>query len=327
MARSIIRRTHKPTKTGFKIEKSYCRTCMSEKPMEKFYETTNSLIDTNGLMSVCSDCIDSLFGKILSTTGSVELTVLRLCKMLNVAYVPSAIESTKQEMEKRLAGGMKLKENAFFGRYKSNAKLVLRSGTTDTTTNMEYQDVQVGSIEFQKIPEKTLDPNAFEGADDLVQFWGTDDLGDIEFLEREFANFKKTHKADTYAEIILMKEVCYKILEMDKARKEGRSVDNMLKALQEVMKNLAISPNIANAASGNAVDSFGAWIKEIEMTRPAEWVENKSIFKDVDNLEAYSEKYITSPLRTFVTGNKEFDLEDGTFDQEGFDDKGDEGGV
>jgi hypothetical protein len=316
MAKSIVPKKPRITSTGLTVETSHCRRCRQAKSREKFIDATNTLLDTNGLLSVCNDCIEELFSNIYGYSGSIEATILKLCRMLDVAYVPAAIESAKKSMESKSNSGRVVNPSTLFGVYKHLAKVMSRTGLKDTMVDMSYREVS-GGQETPKDPDKILDPNAFEGADDLLQFWGTDDINEISFLEREFANFKRTHKADTYAEIILMKEVCHKISEMDKARREGRSVDSMLKALQEVMKNLAISPNITNAASGNAVDSFGSWIKEIESTRPAEWVEDKSVFRDVDKLEEYSEKYITSPLRTFVTGNKEFDLDDGSFG-EGF---------
>jgi len=322
MAKSIVPKKPRVTSTGFTVETSHCRRCRQEKPRGNFIDATNTLLDTNGLMSVCNDCIEELFSNIYGYSGSIEATIHKLCRMLDVAYVPAAIESAKKSMESKITNGRNPSPTSLFGVYKHLAKVMSRTGLKDTMVDMMYREVPGNDI--PKDPEKVLDPDAFEGASDLLQFWGTDDIEEIVFLEREFANFKKTHKADTYAEIILMKEVCHKILEMDIARREGRSVDSMLKALQEVMKNLAISPNITNAASGNAVDSFGSWIKEIESTRPAEWVEDKSIFKDVDNLEAYSEKYITSPLRTFVTGNKEFDLDDGSFGEGFSEDDGEE---
>ena len=76
------------------------------------------------------------------------------------------------------------------------------------------------------------------------------------------------------------------------------------------MKNLAISPNMANAVSeGKSMDAFGVWVKDIENLSPAEWYKDKQLFKDVDNLQEYGEIFITRPLRNFITGSRDFTLE------------------
>ena len=89
------------------------------------------------------------------------------------------------------------------------------------------------------------------------------------------------------------------------------------------MKTAAIDPNKANASGqGKGKESFSAFIKMIEETEPADFYKDKGLFKDFDNVEFYFEKYVTRPLKNFIMGSrdfnveaeKEFDDEDDTFD-------------
>lgn len=298
-------RSKQLTKTGVEVNVNHCRKCQRDRSPLKFYDATDIYLDTNGLFSVCIDCINEIFDTIYANEKSIEVTILKMCRMFNLAYVPEAIETTKHQLETRKE--TRNKEDSFFGTYKAKVKVTLRAGVHDNDVDMTYKEVT--SIIAKK--DNIITDDDVDNSQELVAFWGTDDKDDIAFLENQFSNFKQTHKADTYAEVILLKEVCYKILEIDKSRKQNKSIDSSLKSLQEVMKSLAISPNISNASSGKSIDSFGVWIKEIESLTPAEWIEDKSIFRDVDNIEEYTEKFITSPLRSFVTGNKEFDFDEG----------------
>lgn len=293
------------TKTGIEVDDIYCRKCMRVRPASKFYDATDTILDSNGKFSVCIDCVSLIYTGFLGTS-TIEQAIYKTCKILNVVYAPDAIESAFAQIETAKSNGKVINPNEFFGVYKSKIKNVLRYGVKDSTVELTFSEPVSSDV---RIVQKEHEVSA-EDMEYLFDFWGTRSIDDVQFLEREFAKFKTTHKADTYAEIVLLKEVCYILLKIRQARTENRPTDTHLKALQEVMKNLAISPNLANAASaGKQADSFGAWIKEIENTSPAEWIKDKSIFKDLDNIEEYAEKFITAPIRAFISGNKDFDLD------------------
>ena len=148
--------------------------------------------------------------------------------------------------------------------------------------------------------------------DDLKDFWGDNFTPqELEKLERKFSDWSKSHSIDTNGEKVLLRLICIKELEIDKAISASQSTASLIKEFQDLLKTSALSPSMSNAASGGkSMEAFGVWIKEIESMSPAEWIADKSIWKDVDGIEEYGEKYITSPLRSFVTGSREFTLDD-----------------
>lgn len=292
--------------SGLPESTNYCRKCKRIRRSTFFYKAVDLTIDSNEMFSVCKDCIDDIYSKVLeSEHGAIQKAVLYLCRKLNVKYDEAAIDSAIKQIE-----SSNWDTNKFFGVYR--AKLVnVSKSTSNAPVDLSYMDNPIVNI-----PETKLSEEEFVDFRELVDFWGTDAKEDIEFLEFNFSKFKQSHKADTYAEIVLLKEVCYKMLEIDRERKvNGKAPDSSTKQLMEIMKNLAISPNMVSAAnSGKNVDTFGIWIKEIETMRPAEWVEDKSMYADVDDIEAYGERHLTSPMRSLVTGNREFSLEESETD-------------
>jgi hypothetical protein len=292
--------------SGLPESTNYCRKCKRIRRSTFFYKAVDLTIDSNEMFSVCKDCIDDIYSKVLeSEHGAIQKAVLYLCRKLNVKYDELAIESAIKQIE---SSGWDI--NKFFGVYRAKLVNVSRS-TSDAPIDLSYMDNPIINI-----PETKLSEEEFVDFRELVDFWGTDVKEDIGFLEFNFSKFKQSHKADTYAEIVLLKEVCYKMLEIDKERKvNGKAPDSSTKQLMEIMKNLAISPSMVSAAnSGKNVDTFGIWIKEIETMRPAEWVEDKSIYADIDDIEAYGEKHLTSPMRSLITGNREFSLDESETD-------------
>lgn len=302
------------TRTGVTLTEAYCRKCQRTLPASSFYSATDTFLDSNGIMSICSDCIDKIYTDILLVTNSIPASVKRVCRMLNVAFVPSAMDAATKDAQTREANGSKA--SRFFGKYKSRIINMLRTGIHDNSVDMTYKEdgVMVASNETVITHNDTPD---FE---QLKKFWGTDSRDDIGFLEREMGRYRSGYVLDTPAQETLVKELCYLILEIDKDRKQDKSVDSKLKSLSALMNSMGISPNMESAASGGkASEAFGVWIRDIEETTPAEWYKDKSIHADVDNVEEYAEKYIVSPIRSFITGNKEFDItieEDGVTDDE-----------
>jgi len=311
-------------KKDFEIpdDHNYCRKCRKIRLNDNFGKAVDLELDSGGRLSFCKDCVDLMYEKILMVeNGSIQRTVLRLCKKLNIRYDERAIESAITHIQSKKSNPLKL-----FGLYRAKLLVILRDSVNDTSVDLSYQyDDGV----FIKKEENILSDNAFEEAKDLKKFWRIEDKDELEFLENEFSNFKKTHKADTHAEIILLKEICYKLLDMDKDRKTGKSTDASLKQLMSVMEKSLISPNMVSAAnSGENLDTFGAWIADIEKEEPAQWLENEGheLYKDVDNIEDYFQKYFVRPLRNFILQAKDWNIDDeGLDDDDGdiFSDKAD----
>lgn len=295
-------------------EVNYCRKCGDVKSVNFFHSAMDYNLDSNKKLSICKDCCDLLFDGYLKSEGSIEKAILKMCRLLNIQYNTDAIEAAKKQIESK---GIE-ESGKLFGMYKAKLIAVNKTSIHDSAETMDLSFKYETQIVLSENP---LNDEDFDEAKELKLFWGTEDRGEIEFLESEFTNFKRTHKADTYAEITLLKEVCHKLWDINKDRRANKSTDSSVKQLMEVMKSLAISPNSSNAAGdGKNKDTFGVWTAEIMKFRPEEWVENRSIYRDVDNIEEYNEKIFLSPMRSLITGNREFSLdagEENSYDEEG----------
>lgn len=288
------------TPDGKILDHIYCRRCQQELPPRLFYEATDQVLDKNGYMSVCKPCISEVFMSVYNVEPNLETSILKTCRIFNVAYMDSAIDATRTWIENRRKGGEDI-DNAF-GFYKSKVGVFARLNPSQPTYFEEPSPDVYDAIQ----------PEVGEEHYDLVEFWGAGlDPTDYQFLESELANFKKTHKSDTYSELVLLKEVCFVLLDIQKARQQNKATASHVKALQEIMKSLAISPNIANTANANkSTEAFGLWIKDIEELTPAEWHDKHELFKDMDNLGQYFEDYFVRPIRNFITGSRDFNVQE-----------------
>ena len=286
----------------------YCRKCTKELPSKEFYDAVdNKLVDTNGKVSVCKDCIQDIYNDIYLETQSMEKTIHRLCILLNIKFSNEAVDATKKHIQTLLESGKNV--NMIFGVYKQKITATNKSMDKSITQYEGYEDI--GAI----FTEKQINTKEIPIPPDVIKFWGKGkSREDIEYLETEYANFKNTHSADTYAEIVLLKEVCETMLHITKLR-EANDPDtgDALKELRDLMKSLNISPNAVRTNTTPGADTFGKWIEEIEKEEPAQWLKNDprgDMLRDVGNVEEYFQRYFVRPMKNFIQGSKDFNVDD-----------------
>lgn len=292
----------------------YCRKCMKFLPERFFYKAVDKgLVDTNGKISVCKRCSQSIYDSIFSETKSIEKTIHKMCTSLNVKFSNEAVNATKAHIDTLTSKGKSV--NAVFSIFLM--KLTATNPSMDKKADIDMTYTDIGTIYVDKQFEVKDAPLPQE----VIDRWGADlPPTDIKFLENEYVNFKKTHKADTYAEIVLLKQVCFMILDIERARRSGEDVNKMVASLQALMKSLDIAPNVSNANSNNNTDeAFGLWIQDIEKSEPAEWMKSDprgDMYRDVANVEDLFQRYVVRPIKNFITQSKDFSLEDAgdTFD-------------
>jgi hypothetical protein len=297
-------------------EKYYCRKCMKSLSVDNFYKAVDGgIVDSNGKFSVCKSCVQDIYDIILQETGTMEKTIHRLCTMFNVRFTNEALDATKSHVQTLMDNGKNV--SAIFSIYLM--KLIATKKSMDKGGINDFQYEDVGVI----FTEKQLDIQEIAIPQEVIDFWGRDiPRGDIQYLEREYANFKNTHKADTYAEQVLLKQVCFTLLDIKAARSQQDDTGDLIKELQSLMQKLAISPNAVKTSSAGGIDTFGLWIQDIEKEEPAQWLKTDprgDMYRDVANVEDYFQKFIVRPLKNFILGSRDFNVDEQENDME-FDD-------
>lgn len=295
-----MQKTNNSSKRKVASNEGYCRKCRKTMVLSNFYDATNTVLDTNGKMSVCSSCCNDLFNEYFSIYNNFEIALQLTCQDLDVRLSKEAIKQVQSQIENAMSKGKKY--DKIFGIYKSKL-----TSTGKNNTGMEsfrYKDSDY-LIDDKEINVDDID-------DDLLLFWGKGfEFDDYVFLETELSNWKQTHKCDNQAELTLLREICIKILEIRKARENKDDAGKLQKDLQDLMKTASVDPAKANVASaGKSHEAFGLWIKDIEQFRPAEWFEQQEKYKDMDGFIPYIKNYIVRPIQNFLSGTRNFFVED-----------------
>ncbi|GIU69829.1 MAG: hypothetical protein KatS3mg002_1065 [Candidatus Woesearchaeota archaeon] len=279
-----------------------CRRCRRSLVAGKnYYISFDKLLDTNGYMSVCRYCVNEITNNFYSSEKDWKKTFLLACKIFNVIYDDVYVEKTVQLMDKMTALGKPI--DSPFGTY-------IRIVSTNNNYNINANDLTFNQPTIIYRENDTLEDYEELDIQRLRDDWG-ENLSEEEyvFLEEKFAKWKETTKCETYAEELLIRELCHKENEIRKARLANNPVDGLVKSLQEIMKNTALTPAIKNSAMNNrGAESFGVWIRDIETKSPAEWYNDVQKYKDMDGIGEDIED-IKRSIKNFITGSRDFNTD------------------
>ncbi len=291
-----------------KPETRICICCTKDKKEIDYYMSKSPTFKGFQRLPICKECIDILFEDLLKRTSfDVEKSIYYLCMKLDYPFAYSVIDAAKKQTEKTGT---------------SIHRIYIQKINSFGEVN-NYGEVFMDGEQMKILTAKTNDDNnhenfgdnsleQFEIDEDLKIFWGYGfNPKDYIFLEKELSDWKTTHKCDNQAEITLLKEICIKILEIRKKREDKDPIGKEQKELQDLMKTASLDPAKANiAGAGKSLDAFGLWIKDLEQLKPAEWHDQQEKYKDMDGFVSYIKNYILRPIKNFITGNRDFQIDE-----------------
>lgn len=282
-----------------------CLSCGKTGKETRFYSARNPKYQFFGKIPWCFTCIKDKYEELYKKYEDSKKAMYELCKYLDIPFALNVYEAARNRWEKNEVEIFQ----AYITHYNSLAwkQAGLNFSTSDRVEGLDEPD---NSFTSEDVPAE------------LVFKWGEGfSPSDYNYLENELAECEKTLKSDNWAEQTLLKEICIKKLDIRNRRKLGSDTKDPLAELQALMKTCAIDPAKASAAnSGKSLDTFGEWIKDIEQNSPAEWFKDKEKYKDMDGLGDYIKKYITRPIKNFITGSRDFNVDKDVmidFDNEG----------
>jgi hypothetical protein len=303
--------------TGIKVVTCYCRACQLTKAVTEFDETNNTLLDANGINSICRPCENRIFNELLEKYGSVDRAIDESCRLFDIAFNEIAADNFK----KYIAGLERDGKSAefSFGTYITMVKRVqgsrsLRYVIPEPKIIIQERQVPVEVIKevpVEVIKEVYIEKPLDEIADEKRQFWGDNlENSDYAFLDKEFQEWKREYMGENKADNELYKMLSHKALEIRKARDgEGRNMKDLEASYQTLMKTANVDPQKQQEKKNKSQEAFGVWIQQIETKRPAEWFAEQTKFHDMDGIDE-DIKDIKRSMSNFVTGSRDFNTTD-----------------
>ena len=275
-----------------------CPICGKWKNKTRKFYLSNKL-DYDTFDHRCFYCIDCLNDMCFNKSGVPDIDGFKNV-LENYLDRPFFLELYKKSLEDSRATLGAYNSRLNTGTYK-NKDLRWADGETEEKKEQVKQQI-INNIDNSQVTKE------------MIMTWGRGfDIDEYEFLDNELAEWEKTYKFGKRAELILLKEICITLLRIRIATESKDDVSKLQKDLQDLLKTASIDPAKANVAdNGKSLDAFGVWIKDIEAKRPAEWWQEQEKYKDMDGFIPYIKNYIVRPIKNFITGNRDFQINDNT---------------
>jgi hypothetical protein len=278
--------------------------CEKHRPPSKFYDATNPMIDKNGLMSVCRDHCNEIYNNYFSIYNNLEIALQLTCQDLDVRFSKEALKQTQSHIEKLLSQGKKAE--VVFGYYKS--KLSSTGKTNERLDCFRYKDsdfncITDNTVELYNNPNEinnTIDnleenDNNFDVTLDIIKYWGRNkESWEYEYLEEEMYKIKTSFECPDYGMEMIMRDICYINLDVEKIRQSGKDnkgdVNKLIETRSKLMNDAKIKPIQSSGAEANDQITFGTLIKKLENERPTD--EPLDEWKDPDNFEKWHKIFV-----------------------------------
>ena len=275
----------------------YCRMCQKARNITHFYEATNLMIDTNSKMSVCSDCCNEIYNYYFSIYSNMRDAIIFTCRDLDVRFSERALEQTQSHIDKLRSTNKNI--NTIFGQYKS--KISSLSKNNEGINEFRYKDSDDSINIKQNTTTNTintiieLSESDFILTEEIIKHWGKGkDDSEYEFLDDQMYKIKSSFECPDYGMEMIMKDICFINLDIEKIRQDGKDVkgdiNKLIETRSKLMNDAKMKPIQSTGAEANDQITFGMLIKKLENERPTD--EPLEEWKDPDNFEKWHKIFV-----------------------------------
>lgn len=246
----------------------YCHKCGKYYKKEDFYSDASY---KSGLFPMCKQCVlakveqrDNKYAKPNETKESVQSVL----QMMDLPYIDSFYEDC---IKHSIDGGTK---RSPFGIYLPTIK------SLPNWKGLRWKDSEFG------VEQPTENFSIREPRREIRKIFGSGFANeDYLYLQDQYDDWTKRTQVDTKSQETYIVRICFKLLEIWKAQKQGKDTSNLDKSLNDLMAaaNLQPKQNVSNAASDSL--TFGQLIEKWEEEEPIP--EPSAEFKDVDGIGKY----------------------------------------
>lgn len=284
--------------------KIMCTCCGKDKSDKEFYMSRSYIYQATKKVPICKNCIEELYNKYLIQHNNTKLAIYYMCRAIGTCFSISSYSGALGQFEK--------KENNTPLWQIYITKLNSLGGKNGAGDGFDFSDELNISEENDITIENSVNNK------EIIARWGKGfDTEALEFLEQDYHEWTTHNDCGKLSVQRLVQMICIKEWEIRKARQSGNSTDKLEKALLTLMDNSSLTPKTMSAI--NETDSskiYGIWIKDIEKNRPAEYFEDKELYKDHDGMLDYFNRFVLRPLKNLLTGSRDFDKEFNVEDEE-----------
>lgn len=285
------------------MKEKYCGGCGEVKIIKDFYYSSSYVNRHSETVQLCKKCILDYVEP--EYTNVYELSKIKdILRMIDKPFIQKLWEDSCGE-------GDKMKRD-YFGVYMKN--LAMRHNKSLTwndsdfdgiISNSQGQVISVEEDEFENVTEADLKR--------WKKDWGEDTIDGYLFMDEFFNSYMSNFPTELPSTIITYKNLAkiHRQAEMllgERKLKEYREFMELSSKLHTDAKIKA--SQISGAGEDKGLNTYGQWLKDIENLEPAEYIEKRPLFDDMDNIKKYFTKWVLRPMKNVFLKEKDFKVGD-----------------
>lgn len=271
---------------------------------EGFFENSSVLYRGNsGRMTICKSCLNHLYEHYCNVLKNPKQAARRVCMKFDIYYSDEICESVLGYKE--AVGGIMAQIVR-----KGNSQ-AYKDKTYDNTIEEEGSAAIVSKAEMDFAVERSKRENEKEITEDMQKRWNFGFTPDEMHIAEEHYQYLKRNNpsAKENQEDNIINLCSMKVLQK-RAFLAGdiKSYNDSIDAYQRLFakSKLIIGDETAMDESAQA---WGTFIEQIEKYCPADIYTQPSLFKDVDKIKEYFQRFIVRPFRNFFFNEHVMDAE------------------
>lgn len=267
------------------------------------YSRSPLFTGNNGYAPVCKRCVEKYYDQLVDFfTGNEEKAIERVCQIMDWYYLDDIWASTRKISADR----------SRVGAYPSKMGLPqwAKQGSTYLDTIRDRASAVVQSYdEF----EDMQDQGETGITKRQIKQWGVGfEESEYKLLDEHYKSLKDSIDTNDIVQDTLARDLCEIKVQQVRARNKGDvdTFQKLTKLYQDTLKSANLKVRTGDMASLNDAEAcWGNFIRDVERFCPAEYYQDKQLYKDADGFREYLERFVLRPVRNFFAGTREMDAE------------------
>lgn len=279
-----------------KITESYCIRHGRMLDIDDFYKSPNPNHETK-VLPYCKSCLQDICKKYIKKYGNIESAIYFTCAEIGVPFVKKAYDAFEERIER-----YKNVHN-YFGNYLQSLYSIQTKADKEKWTDFGASDIDLNDIKSLRKADKAIELERKE----LEVLWGKQyDSEQLAYLEYRFTAYTEGKILKEYEEMTY-RNLCKAELDIY----EDNEIDSAMKRQTQCAKILHLDSFEVERQKSLVEQMIESDIFMFEKEEPAEYVENKNLYKDFRGIGKTWVLEILRCVKNLITGSKEYPIEEG----------------
>lgn len=284
-------------------KKTYiCTRCGSEfdKQFGNFSRCASPLwVGNDRYLTVCNHCLDEMYHYYFDVLGTREEAFRRICMKFDIYYsekVLSMIDASKRVFESPMKA------------YMSKVNMAQIPGHTYDDTLDEEREQRIDTVDDLSELTTKADKEYTPTVDDY-DFWGPGYTAqEYKMLNAHYHSLVDVSD-DLSKQDAIIRTLCETYIMKERARQ--REEIGKYKDLSKIYTDYYALAGFKKKKSTDemANENLGVMAAIAEGIGPAEYYQDKTLFRDYDGIAEYMDRFVRRPLQNLMTGETEMDPE------------------